>query len=78
MLRKLLLLIALLVLIAAVLVATGMVNLRRGGDGTMTIETRDLEVGKTTRNVQVPVLKMETREVEVPSVAVEGNQVNGQ
>jgi len=78
MLRTFLLLIALLILIGIVLVATGYVNLRQGADGTVSIETEDVEVGTRTTNVQVPVVKMETRQVETPSVAVTNDQANAQ
>ena len=78
MLRTLLLLIALLLLIGIVLVATGYVNLNRHDDGGVSIETRDIDVGTTTRNVQVPAVVMENRQVSVPSVSVENNQANGQ
>jgi len=71
MLRTLLLLIAVLILIGIVLVMTGMVNLRQGSDGTVAIETRDVEVGTTVKNVQLPVVRMENRQVEVPSVGVD-------
>ena len=71
MLRTLLLLIALLIVIGIALIASGYVNLRQGSDGTVSIETKDVEVGTTKANVQVPVVKMETRQVEVPSVGVE-------
>ena len=74
MLRTFLLLIALLILIGIALVATGMVNLRQDSNGSVSIETQDLEVGTTKANVQVPVVKMETRQVEVPSVGVENEQ----
>ena len=76
MLRTLLLLIALLVLIGIGLVATGYINLNRGTDGTVSIQTTDVEVGTTTTNVQVPVVRMETRQVEVPSVGLENGQTN--
>jgi len=79
MLRTLLLLIALIVLLGIALVALGVINLNRGSDGSVTIETRDVEVGTTEKNVQLPVVRMETRKVEVPSVGVEnGQQVNTQ
>ncbi len=78
MLRTLLLLIALLVVIGIALVATGYVNLRQDSDGTVSIETQDVEVGTTTTNVQVPVVKMETRQVETPSVSVTNGQGNAQ
>ena len=74
MLRILLLLLVLLVLIGIGLVATGVINLTRSSDGAVTIETRDVEVGTTAANVQMPVVRMENREVQVPSVGVEDNQ----
>ena len=78
MLRTLLLLIALLVVIGIALVATGAINLRQDSNGTVSIETRDVEVGTQTTNVQVPVVKMETRQVETPSVSVTNDQGNAQ
>jgi hypothetical protein len=79
MLRKLLLLIALLILIVIALVGFGIINLNRGSDGTVSIETKDVEVGTTTTNVQLPVVRMEERKVEVPRIGVEENaQANGQ
>ena len=71
MLRTLLLVIALVVVIGIALVAFGVVNLNRASDGTVTLETRDVEVGTTTTNVQVPVVRTETRQVEVPRVGLE-------
>jgi preprotein translocase subunit SecF len=78
MLRTLLLLIALLIVIGIALVSTGVVNLRQDGNGSVSIETKDVEVGTTKANVQVPVVKMETRQVDVPSVGVSGNEANAQ
>ena len=74
MLRTLLLLIALIVLLGIALVGLGVINLNRGSDGGVTIETRDVEVGTTERNVPMPVVRMENRKVEVPSVGVENTQ----
>jgi hypothetical protein len=74
MLRTLLILLALIILIGIGLVATGVINLNRGSDGAVTIQTRDVEVGTTPANVQVPVVRMENREVQVPSVGVQDNQ----
>ncbi len=73
MLRTLLLLIALLIVIGIALVSLGVINLNRSSDGGVTIETRDVEVGTTAANVQMPVVRMENRKVQVPSVGVEGN-----
>jgi hypothetical protein len=79
MLRTLLLLIALLIVIGIGLVAFGVINLRQDSGG-VSIETRDVEVSTTNATVQVPVVRMEDRQVEVPAVGVEGeNQsVNAQ
>ena len=74
MLRTLLLLLVLIILIGIGLVAMGVINLNRGSDGAVTIQTRDVEVGTTPANVQVPVVRMENREVQVPSVGVQDNQ----
>jgi hypothetical protein len=76
MLRTLLLLIALIIVIGIALIASGYVNLNQRSDGSVSIETKDVEVGTTTTNVQVPVVKMETRQVETPSVSVTNDQGN--
>jgi hypothetical protein len=68
--RAFLLLIVLLILIAIGLVYFGVVTVR-GQDNAVTLETHDVEVGTATRNVEVPVVRMENRQVAVPSVGVE-------
>ena len=73
MLRTILLVIVLLIVIVIALVALGVVNLRQGGDGSVSIETRDVEVGTTTTNVELPVVRMEDRTVEVPRIGVDEN-----
>ena len=78
MLRTFLLLIALLIVIGIALIYTGAINIGQNSNGSVSIETKDVEVGTTTTNVQVPVVKMETRQVEVPSVGVENSQENAQ
>ena len=70
MLRTLLLFIVLLIVIGIALVALGVINLRQDGNG-VSIQTSDVEVGTTTANVQLPVVRMENRQVEVPHVGVE-------
>lgn len=65
MLRTILLLIALLLVIGIALIYTGAINIGRGSDGSVKIETQDVEVG--TKNVSV----------EVPTISVE-NQSNSQ
>ena len=67
--RAFLLLIALLILVAIGLVYFGVITVR-SQDNAVTLQTRDVEVGTTTRNVQVPVVRMENRQVAVPSVGV--------
>lgn len=61
MLRTLLLLIALLIVIGIGLVYTGYIDIGRNSDGSVTVDTKDVTVGTTTKNIQV----------EVPSVTVE-------
>ena len=76
MLRTLLLIVALLILIGIALVAFGAINLRQNSDGTVQIETKDVEVGTTETNVQLPVVRMENRTLEMPSVGVEDDVAN--
>ena len=61
MLRTFLLLIALLIVIGIGLVYTGYIDIGRNSDGSVTVDTRDVTVGTTTKNIQV----------EVPSVTIE-------
>jgi len=75
--RTILLVIALLIVIAMALVWTGVINLNRNANGSVSIETKNVEIGTTKANVQVPVVRTETRQVDVPSVAV-GNTANAQ
>jgi preprotein translocase subunit SecF len=75
--RTLLLLIALLLIIGIVLVATGVVNLSRDSNGAISVTTENVTIGTTPANVTVPVVGTETRQVDVPSVTV-GNQANQQ
>lgn len=78
MFRTLLLLIAFVVVVVVALVYTGYINLNRNADGSVSIQPGTIEVGTTPTNVQVPTVKMETRQVEVPSVAVTNGQGNAQ
>ena len=73
MLRTILLVVLLLIVIVIALISFGIINLHQGSDGTVSIRTSDVEVGTTTTNVQVPVVRMENRVVEVPSVGVEAD-----
>jgi len=77
MLRTLLLVVALVLIVGIVLVATHVINLSQDANGTVTLKTNDVSVGTTTTNVQVPVVRMENREVSVPAVSV-ANQTNTQ
>lgn len=71
--RTLFLVIVLIILIAIGLVMTGVVNLRQEGN-SVSLETKDIEVGTTPTNVQVPAVRIENRQVELPSVTVsDGN-----
>jgi hypothetical protein len=76
--RTILLLIAFVIVIVMALVWTGYINLNRHDNGSVSIDAKSVEVGTTSTNVQVPVVKMETRQVEVPSVAVTNGQSNAQ
>jgi preprotein translocase subunit SecF len=75
--RTILLVIALLIVIAMALVWTGVINLNRNANGSVSIETKNVEIGTTKANVQVPTVRTETRQVDVPSVTV-GNAANAQ
>jgi hypothetical protein len=76
MARALLLIIALLILVAIVMVATGWVSLTQTQDAqapAYKLEVKDVEVGTTTTNVQLPAVGLETKQVEVPTVTLENN-----
>ena len=76
--RTLFLLIVLIILIAIALVMTGVVNLRQEGN-SVSLETKDIEVGTTPTNVQVPAVRIENRQVELPSISLtDGNTANTQ
>jgi hypothetical protein len=78
MIRTLLLLIALLIIIAIALVATGAVNVFQRSDGTVAIQPKGVDIGSSTTNVSVPVVRMEDKQVSVPNVAVTNGQGNAQ
>ena len=75
--RTLLLLIALLLIIGVVLVATGVVNLSRDSNGALTVSTENVTIGTTPTNVTVPEVTLKERQVETPTITV-GNQANNQ
>jgi hypothetical protein len=74
MLRTLLLIVALLVIIGIVLVATGVIHLNRDANGNVTVTANPVTVGTENRTIQVPVVTMENRTVQVPSVSVGNSQ----
>ena len=77
MLRGLLLIIALLILVAIALVATGIIDLRQTQHAQapkVELKVNDIDVGTTTANVALPSVEMKSRQVEVPSVTIkDGN-----
>jgi hypothetical protein len=79
MLRKLLLLIALLVVAAIVLVWMNVIDIdwNQNAEAPVAVQLNPVNVGTTTTNVQVPVVGTETRQVEVPSLTVGGNETQG-
>jgi hypothetical protein len=82
MLRKFLLLLALLVLVGIGLVATNVVDLnwREGTQAPLEVKVNPVNVGTSNTTVTVPVVRTETRQVQTPSISVGGNeaQTNGQ
>jgi len=78
MLRTLLLVVALIVIIGIVLVATGVVHLNRDAGGNVTVTANPVTVGTQNTTVQVPVVRMEDRTVQTPTVSVGNAQANGQ
>jgi len=78
MLRTLLLILALVVIIGIVLVATGVVHLNRDAGGNVTVTANPVTVGTENRTIQVPVVTMENRTVQTPVVSVGNAQANAQ
>jgi hypothetical protein len=74
MLRTLLLVVALVVLIGIVLVATGIIHLNRDANGNVTVTANPVTVGTQNTTVQVPVVRMEDRTVQTPVVSVGNGQ----
>ena len=70
MIRTLLLIVALVLIIGIVLVATGVVHLNRDGNGAVTVTANPVTVGTENRTVQVPVVTMENRTIQTPVVSV--------
>jgi len=74
MVRTLLLIVALVLIIGIVLVATGVVHLNRDGNGAVTMTANPVTVGTENRTIQVPVVTMENRTVQTPVVSVGNGQ----
>jgi hypothetical protein len=73
MLRKLLLVIAFLILVAIGLVWAGIVDLNWSGNRDEPVEVRinPVEVGTTNTTVPVPVVGTEQRQVQTPTLRVD-------
>ena len=79
MLRTLLLVVALVIIVGIVLVATGVIHLNRDAGGNVTVTANPVTIGTENRTVQVPVVTMENRTVQTPVVSVgNGQAANGQ
>jgi Na+-transporting NADH:ubiquinone oxidoreductase subunit NqrC len=82
MLRALLVIVALAIIAVIVLAATGMISLRQTQEAqapAFDVNVKQVGVGTTTTNVQVPTVGMETKQIEVPTVTVgESGQANQQ
>lgn len=72
MLRKFLLLLALLVLVGIGLVWTNVIDLNynRGAEAPIEVKVNPVEVGTSNATVQVPVVNTETRHVQTPALRV--------
>ncbi|HEX8216670.1 MAG TPA: hypothetical protein VF577_04310 [Allosphingosinicella sp.] len=73
MLRKLLLLVAVLIVAAIGLVWANIIDLNynQGAESPLEVRVNPVEVGTTNTNVTVPVVKTETRQVQTPSLSVQ-------
>ena len=79
MLRTLLLVVALVLIVGIVLVATGVIHLNRDAGGNVTVSANPVTIGTENRTVQVPVVTMENRTIQTPVVSVgNGQAANGQ
>jgi hypothetical protein len=82
MLRTLLGLIALAIIVAIVLSATGIISLRQTQEAqapAFDVNVKQVGVGTTTKNVQVPSVEIKTKQIEVPTLTVsDGNEANQQ
>jgi predicted carbohydrate-binding protein with CBM5 and CBM33 domain len=76
MLRTLLALLVLLVLLLIAAVALGWIGVSRDENGRVGVEAREVSIGTETRNMQLPVVRLEERQVEVPAVGVRDADAN--
>jgi Tfp pilus assembly protein PilO len=73
MLRTILILVALIIVAVIGLAYAGILSLNQTQSGQapkFEVEVKDVDIGTTTKNVQVPSVGMETRQVEVPAISV--------
>jgi hypothetical protein len=59
----------LLMLVLLLLVYFGVISVH-GDESNLTLQRHDVELGTSVRNVEGPVVRMENRQVAVPSVGV--------
>jgi hypothetical protein len=82
MLRALLLLVALLILVAIGLVATGVIDVSQTQQASAPgyeVKVNEVGLGTTTANVAVPTVGLKSKQVEVPTLKVgDGTQGNSQ
>jgi len=81
MARLLLIIIAIVLIVLIVGTATGFISIFQTQEAQapkFDVEVKQVGVGTTTTNVQVPTVGMETKQVEVPTVTVgDANQADG-
>ena len=82
--RFILLIVALAILLVIGLVYTGVISLQQTQPAQapkFDLKVKDVDVGTTTTNVNLPAIEMKTKQVEVPSISVtdgEASQANAQ
>jgi cytochrome oxidase Cu insertion factor (SCO1/SenC/PrrC family) len=81
--RALLLIVVLAILVGIALVLTGVISLQQtqvAQAPKFNLKVKDVSVGTTTTNVQMPAVEMKTKQVEVPKISVtdQDSQANAQ
>jgi cytochrome oxidase Cu insertion factor (SCO1/SenC/PrrC family) len=80
--RALLVLVALAIIVLIVLTYTGVISLRQTQEAQapkFDLKVKQVEVGTTTANVQVPTVGTRTKQVDVPMIRVaNGSETNQQ